>query len=101
MVKSFDMQKFIIIYCVAWCPISCCTVIHNCHPHCVNSGVSWQTTIWMLSAFLSLSVQTKFPQISKAKIKEGIFIGSQISEFMRTSAFDTAPNNSTTFLGSH
>jgi hypothetical protein len=36
----------------------------------------------------------KSSHISEAKIKEGIFVGPQINEFIKNNAFDTAPNNS-------
>jgi len=37
-------------------------------------------------------VRNKFPNVSDAKIKEGIFIGPQIREMMRDKQFDEDPN---------
>ena len=37
-------------------------------------------------------VRNKFPNVSDAKIKEGIFIGPQIRELMQDKQFDEDPN---------
>ena len=37
-------------------------------------------------------VRNKFPNVSDAKIKEGIFIGLQIREIMQDKQFDEDPN---------
>ena len=37
-------------------------------------------------------MRNKFPNVSDAKIKEGIFIGPQITELMQDKHFDEDPN---------
>ncbi|GBP34939.1 hypothetical protein EVAR_26530_1 [Eumeta japonica] len=37
-------------------------------------------------------LKTKFPQISDAKMKEGIFVGPQIRELMKDSNFESTLN---------
>ena len=46
-------------------------------------------------------VRNKFPNVSDAKIKEGIFIGPQIRELMQDTQFDENLNETEKMHGCH